>query len=490
MRISPAPRAQRITEGSVALTPRPRASGAIVKGVYDIPAGQFVYIGNDREMPPWRVSDRRFLTWGARWRGTDSAFDLLDPSVMGLTLWSLDADGNPTPLGQAGTSTHALAGEASTYGAILGEGHDAVTQILQTGKESSVRYLGWGPFPGPFSISAPIFSVQSFRVVGDSIAAGPTYERPFLTDTAPPGAVILGHMNLGPDFIWQLRSPQILGLSQSAALLFGGTAKDGDDALIAWFAVWHFDPFNPSGLVDPANPTIGRQPDVLIEVAGLGLLPNLYSFFGVRRTNTEAVVVVVSYSGAGVLEGASQVNILRLDAAGALISNVVAGDFTSQYYGGNTFPEYMGAGIVHSGDLRIDAGWSALESSAPNAGPSGRYLRSPTRRYDDDRFLYIRQDDDADPNELTFTTKGLLAEDVVALITSTADVDVEVADINQIMAGGHAGVVGENLLAMWRYPTFSARNQVITVELGTGRHGTLAFEDDARRFTRLPQRVS
>jgi hypothetical protein len=502
MRMGPAPRAQRKpNEGPIGMTARPsRNAGARVKGIYDVPTNEHVYFGNNRELPPWWVEfDNRFLTWGAEYEGTDSTFDVWAPYRRGVTLWGLDEDDNPYPIDQASMTAQNVPFSTPCYGAVLGEGRTGVTEMVGTGQLGglTIRYLGYGPFPAPYIIHPPTFAIKSFRVEGDTIIESDEYAFTLLTATAPAGTVVMGYMDLPPDFVWDLQSPQIIGLSESNALLVAGASMDGEDEGLSeyrWMCVWAFDPFDPEGtLIDADYPDVARQPDVLIQLNTLGGLPNFYSIWGERRTDDEAVIVLVSYSGASVLE-TSQVNLLRLNGSGALIGNTVAGDFTSQYYATNTFPHYMGQDIIHSGDLRIDDGWSDLESSVPNhATGVFRYYRSDSLVYDDTRYMFIRVDEDEgfDTTETVFSVKDLASDELVARVTSDAEVDVEVAALGQQLAGGYAGPVGESLLATYRQSPQSERRQIITIEIGgLAERGTAQVITEDRRFHRLPQGLS
>lgn len=497
-----APRPQRLRpQGPIALASRPgRSTGARLKGVYTIPPNDFIYIGNSRTLPPWSIEmGSRFMTWGVKWMGTDSTFDVFAGYYRGVTLWGIDEDGAPYPIDKAGMETRNINGYGPPcYGGVLGAERLGVCEMICTGSDTIIRYLQWGPFPAPYIVRVPHFGLQSFRIEGDNIVEGEPYYFTFMTYDKPVGTqhVTGGIFPIPPtisydlpyDFIWEIQSPYIVGLTLNSALLIAAAAKEAESGLSNWLAVWAFDPFNIEGtMVDPDAPEVARQPDVMHSVASLGLLPNWQGFYGDRRTDGEAVLVFASSSIDG---SSSQVNVIRMSASGAILSNVVGAPAVTQSYASTVFPEYMGLDILHSGDLRVDDdGWSLLESSVPNRSSfTFRYFRSVTRPWGADRYYFVRQVDSANPDELIFTIKDLATDELVGRVTSYADVDTEVAAMNQILAGGYAGVVGENLLASWRYPNISTHNQVVTIELGGFRSAaTLAVLAEATRSNRLPE---
>ena len=473
------------------MTARPsRNSGARVKGLYDIPADSYVHGANNLWMGPHWVDSERFLQFGSRTYGTGSTST--NQFGRGATLFGLDQDDNPIILDQVDTASAVGFGNAAYSGPLHERGSVGTIEFI--GNTVAIRTLPYGPFPNAYSIQVPNYAFQALRVVGDEIVLGPRYDFLFLTATAPPGPIMFGHPAIpSPDFIYRLEAPHIIGLSENVAMILSFVAKDGESGSHPWLAIHIFDPWNPQAtLQDPLYPTVARQPDVLISKASLNV-DDVLVFSAARRTDSEAVLVFTTYNSPNLATG--RIQIVRLSAAGAVIQNTAIADWDSQSF--INFPPAldMGSGVVHVGDLRIDAsGYSLLGLPEPhNATNIARAYTSPTMLVDSTTYMYVHQDDAADPDELTFTFRNLSTDEAVRIVTSYADMDAEVAAMNQVLVEGYvAGPLREDLLVAYRAAgSYYARNNVVTIELGAGRQvGTAQVITEDRRFHRLPQGLS
>jgi hypothetical protein len=513
MRMGPAPRAQRkAEEGPIGMTPRPsRNSGARVTGLYDIPANTWVGIGNSRYEPPRWIGEPgdRFLTWGGRFFGTGTTSDPTNQFKRGATLWTLDEDDNPVPLDHEEMPTIRGGGGGSSYfalGSNLGANGDAVTEIVPWATNNCIRWLPYGPFPGPYIITVPNYAIKSARVEGNALVASDQYTFTFVTDTEPVGTWIPYGLFGGqameladPDFVFEATGLTVAGLSHDRALIFAGVDRQAEFAYPT-LGVWAFDPFDLEGtLGDPDYPGIVRQPDHLYDWNDdFGILVDPDDFYsGInpaawyvgRRTDSEAVMVIGSTSTPGA-SVPSQMNVVRFSDTGAVLGNEVRSWTDSQDPDLNPYPHPMAEQIAHAGNLRIDASSSLLDLPTPILSSAGR--TSPTLPVDAERYMYIRHNALTNPDRLLFVYRDLLTNQDLRVVTSYADVDAEVAAMTEMLSGGYAGVVDENLLVTWRQAgAYYARNNVVIIELGAGRQaGTAQVITEDRRFHRLPQGLS
>lgn len=492
-RTSPTPLAQRsASEGPIALAARPsRNSGARIKGVYDIPAGEYVHVFGSEQRPPRLVgSEGLFLGIGRRTYGTGSSPPPTAQFYKGATLWRLDAEDNPVPVHSVNTFTVSTDGQVSSencYGDYLGGDPGAFVAMAGQPSGLALRYLPWG---GGGTGSLTTFGVRGYavragRVVGEAITQGPEFTFKLLTDTEPPGAVLFGLQTLAdPNYIIGLTTPRIAGLSSNNALLIAEAGPVSAPGPLPWFVLYVFDPFDPQGTLQAPGLSIGRQPDIVITKASLGLRATTSSWSVTRRTATEAVMVVWTYDGGDPIAN-GQINVVRLSASGVVGNTVL--DVATQRFSASPQVHPVAPGVVHAGDLRIDTGTDSLDLPSPFF--SGfTSTTSPTLNMDDSRYLFINRTMTS-PVEFTFTVRDS-ADSPLSLVTSHSDIDVEFfSTVSTVALAGLFGFVAESLWVSRRGPSsFNAREQVVTVELGANRQiGTAQVLAEQNRSHRLPQ---
>lgn len=472
------------------MTPHPGSGGgARVKGTYTLEPEEFRYVFSPEFVPPQWVDelDGLFLSWGNPAWGDDSAFRGYEVEDRGADLWRLDADDNPIPVARV-TAIERRAGshrDQPPRGDILGERGGAV-QLAQQPSLVVTRYLSFPAKPAEhYALGVNVWTIRALRVEGETIVQGGSWDIQMVTATEPTGPFVTtgvfpvftsSYQITDPDYVWDLQTPSVAGLRQSLALLVSMVQKISADGLgQAWYlAVWIFDPFDPAGLADPGYSVITRQPDALVPAASLGLDDADVGAWRVSRLSDTEAAVTFSNVSTGV------VTVVRLSDAGGVLGTSTA-DYQTQDFVSLPQPHYMGEGVVHSGDLRVD---TTSELQLPTPHYEGVSLTSTTSRIDD-RYLFIRRDAD----ELAFVFRDLATGEEVEYVTSDGTVDVEVFALAEqlIRPAGPFGAVGEHLFASYRHSgTYNERFQVVTIELG-GSRGLATVLKVNERYFRLPE---